>query len=124
MLGIKKDMQISKANKLVDKGWCYGPWNSNLSVPIGYANAGINEPHVHSNMFEIYLVAQGNSLIRVEQESIKLSKGDVIILEPGEAHTFLENSDDYFHFVVHAPKKGEELLKNDKTLVGQDRLKI
>ena len=55
-------------------------------------------------------------------ESIELTEGDVIVVGPGEAHTFLSNSDDYYHFVFHAPRKGQEFKAGDKTLVERDRL--
>ena len=106
-------MRLESANRSADKGWYAGPWDSELTIPIGYANAGIDEPHVHSNTFEIYLVAQGHSVIRVEHESVQLTMGDVLIVEPGEAHSFLDSSDDYYHFVVHAPRKGHQLTGDD-----------
>jgi quercetin dioxygenase-like cupin family protein len=37
---------------------------------------------------EIYVVARGTAQIRIEQETITLHAGDLIIIEPGEAHTF------------------------------------
>jgi quercetin dioxygenase-like cupin family protein len=52
---------------------------------------------------EIYLVARGSSSVRVEQETFELREGDALIIEPGEAHTFLANSDDYLNFVIHTP---------------------
>jgi len=115
-------MRIERADRASDKGWYVGPWNSDVPVPIGYANAGIDEPHVHRDMFEVYLVARGTSVIRVEQESVELSMGDVVVVEPGEAHTFLSSSDDYYHFVFQAPRKGEEFRTRDKCPVERNRL--
>lgn len=85
------------------KGWFFGPWNSGVPVPIGFANAGIREPHYHQQMYEIYLVARGSSIIRVNDQVITLEAGDAIAVEPNETHTFLDHSDDYLHFVVQAP---------------------
>jgi quercetin dioxygenase-like cupin family protein len=48
---------------------------------------------------------------------MELQAGDVLVVEPGEAHTFLESSDDYFHFVVHSPG-----LAGDKSAVPRERL--
>jgi mannose-6-phosphate isomerase-like protein (cupin superfamily) len=100
------------------KGWLAGPWDGGaLAVSVGFANAGIDEPHVHEQVSEIYLVARGRSSVRVEQETVELQAGDVLVVEPGEAHTFLESSDDYFHFVVHSPG-----LAGDKEAVPRERL--
>ena len=115
-------MRLEKAEQSSDKGWYAGPWNSDLPIPVGYANAGIDEPHVHAEMFEIYLVARGTSVIRVEQESVSLAAGDAVVVEPGEAHTFLESSPEYLHFVIHAPRKGAELAGRDKAPVPRARL--
>ena len=115
-------MRFERAQKSSPKGWYAGPWNSDLPIPVGYANAGIDEPHVHRDLFEIYLVARGTSVIRVEQQSVRLGPGDVIVVEPGEAHTFMENSPDYFHFVVHAPRQGQALAAGDKAPVARERL--
>lgn len=53
-------MMIHQAIALTqDKGWFVGPWNSNVPTPIGYANKGVDELHLHEQMFEVYLVARG-----------------------------------------------------------------
>ncbi len=110
-------MRLAQADLSVAKGWYVGPWNSDLPIAIGYANAGIDEPHVHAQITEIYIVARGASEIRVEQETITLRTGDMIIVEPDEAHTFLSNSPDYFHVVLHTPAQS-----NDKQPVTRARL--
>ena len=104
------------------KGWFTGPWNSTLEISVGFANAGIDEPHVHSRITEVYLVARGTSALRVEQETVELREGDVLVVEPGEAHTFLESSDDYLHFVVHTPGLAGDDARNEKQFVPRSRL--
>ncbi len=97
------------------KGWFVGPWNTAVSIPVGYANQGINEPHYHEQMFEIYLIAQGWSMISVENQLIKLKSGDILVVEPGERHTFTQSSEDYLHFVIHTP-----FIFGDKVLIKSD----
>ena len=99
-------------NKDAPKGWFVGPWNSPDPVPIGYANCGVDETHFHAQMYEIYLVAEGTSTAQVNGERVTLRAGDVLVVEPGEVHTFLDSSEDYLHFVVHAP-----FVPNDKVTV-------
>ncbi len=115
-------MRCEHADLTATKGWYVGPWNSELPIAIGYANAGIDEPHVHTQITEIYLVARGASQIRVEQETITLHRGDMIIIEPGEAHTFLSNSPDYFHVVLHTPALAGDNARRDKQPVSRARL--
>jgi mannose-6-phosphate isomerase-like protein (cupin superfamily) len=115
-------MRIEQANATVEKGWYLGPWNSKLPLSVGYAHMGVNEPHLHTRITEIYMIARGTAIMRVEQKTIHLSAGDIIVIEPGEAHTFLASSPDYFHFIVHTPGlAGEEALV-EKSILSQTRL--
>jgi len=110
-------MRIERSDPNVDKGWLAGRWNSELDFSIGYANTGVNEPHVHSEVTEIFLVARGTAQMRIEAQTIALRPGDVLIVHPGEAHTFVASSPDYFHFVLHTPG-----VPGDKAAVSRDRL--
>ena len=47
-------MRIEKADPQAAKGWYVGPWNSRLGVALGYANQGVDEPHVHKRTTEVY----------------------------------------------------------------------
>jgi mannose-6-phosphate isomerase-like protein (cupin superfamily) len=106
------------------KGWFAGPWDSDLAVSIGFANEGVDEPHVHSRITEVYLVSRGSATIRVENSTIELREGDALIIEPGEAHTFLDSSDDYLHFVIHTPGLAGEDARTEKELVSRSRLRL
>ncbi|MBI3941996.1 MAG: AraC family ligand binding domain-containing protein [Chloroflexi bacterium] len=117
-------MVIKKADAALAKGWFAGPWNSNLAISVGYAFTGIDEPHLHLETAEIYLVAQGTAMIRIGQETVALYAGDMLVVEPGEAHTFLSSSADYLHFVIHTPGLAGEAAINDKRLVSRDQLGI
>ena len=57
------------------------------TISVGYANKGMDDPNVHLGTTEAYLAARGTSEIRVEQEGVCLRAGDIIVIEPGEAHT-------------------------------------
>ncbi len=91
-------------------------WYSELDHPslptIGFANRGLNEPHYHRQLYEIYLVARGSSTMVVNGRPVTLDAGDVIVVEPGETHTFVESTPDYFHFVLHCPP-----VRGDKVVV-------
>jgi mannose-6-phosphate isomerase-like protein (cupin superfamily) len=115
-------MRFEQANLTDDKGWYAGPWDSDLPVSVGFANKAIDQPHVHSQTTEIYLVARGTAEIRVEQQTIRLSVGDVIIVDPGEAQTLLSSSPEYLHFVIHAPGLTGEKARTEKSSVPHSRL--
>ncbi|MCZ7535655.1 MAG: cupin domain-containing protein [Acidimicrobiia bacterium] len=84
-------------------GWCVGPWNSAVPIAIGFSGKGVDELHVHDAMVEVYLVARGTATIVVDSASVAVRAGTVLVVEPGETHTFSDHSDDYLHFVVQAP---------------------
>lgn len=110
-------MRIERADPAVVKGWYLGPWNSGLPLSLGYAPQGIDEPHVHTRITEIYLVARGTSKIRVGDRSITLTAGDVIVVEPGEPHTFLSSSPDYFHFVIQTPGLAGQAARDERVAI-------
>lgn len=93
------------------KGWYTELFRPELPA-IGFANEGVNEQHYHQELREVYLVASGSSKMIVDGVEVTLYAGDVIVVEPGEIHTFVENTPDYFHFVLHCP-----LVRGDKVLV-------
>jgi quercetin dioxygenase-like cupin family protein len=91
-------------------------WYLELAHPalpsIGFANQGVNERHYHRELREVYLVAMGSSTIVVGDAPMTLHPGDVVVVEPGEVHSFVESTPDYFHFVLHCPP-----IKGDKVAV-------
>jgi quercetin dioxygenase-like cupin family protein len=115
-------MKLMQADPAAVKGWYAGPWNSDLGISVGYANQGIPEPHYHTRITEIYLVACGSAEIRINQQNITLHPGNMLILEPGEAHTFLHSSSDYFHFVIHTPGLQGEEARAEKVKVSVAQL--
>jgi mannose-6-phosphate isomerase-like protein (cupin superfamily) len=106
------------------KGWWAGAWNSPLPIAVGYATMAIDDPHVHQRVSEIYLVATGSSTLRIEKQSVKLESGDMIIVDPGEAHTFTESSADYLHFVLHSPSLPAVEHQQERIAVPRSRLAL
>jgi hypothetical protein len=70
-------------------------------------------------MYEIYLMARGRSVAVVGDERVCLSTGDMLVVEPGEVHTFTDSSEDYLHFVVQTP-----FVKGDKVDLGRGRSRL
>ena len=96
-------MILSSIDDSEIKGWLAGPWDSDLPIPVGYATAGVDEPHRHDRVFEVYCVARGQATAVVADQDVPLSCGDVLIVQPGEEHTFTWSSHDYLHFVIQVP---------------------
>ena len=117
-------MRVEKADPARAKGWYCGPWDSSLSISLGYANEGVDEPHLHRRMTEIYFVARGIAVMRVEEETVVLEQDQVLVVEPGEAHTFVSSSPDHFHFVIQTPGLQGEQARADKVPVPRSRLAL
>jgi mannose-6-phosphate isomerase-like protein (cupin superfamily) len=115
-------MQLEHADAVIAKGWFRDQRMSVSPIWIGYANTGIDEPHVHPQITEIYLVARGTAVMRIERETIALTVGDMLVVEPGEAHTFLASSQDYFHFVLHTSESVIDTALPAKSAVSRERL--
>jgi mannose-6-phosphate isomerase-like protein (cupin superfamily) len=110
-------MRLEHARFDLAKGWYAGPWNSPLGISVGYACTGVDEPHLHTQICEIYLIACGSAIARVGEQSINLQGGDMLVVEPGEPHTFLDSTPDYFHFVIHWPGVMGETARLEKHAV-------
>jgi mannose-6-phosphate isomerase-like protein (cupin superfamily) len=115
-------MRVEYADPDIAKGWYLGPWNANLPISIGYANEGVDEPHLHRRMAEVYLMARGTAEMRVETETVVLAEGQIIVVEPGEAHTFLSSSPDHVHFVLQIPGLTGQQAREDKIAVPRSQL--
>ena len=63
-------------------------------MALGFADCGVDDPHHPEEMFEIYLVAQGESTAMVGGEAVLLQAGDLLAVDPGEVHTFVSSSED------------------------------
>ena len=110
-------MRLEKPLSNVAKGWYFGPWNTDSTISVGYANEGVDEPHYHRRMTEIYLMARGVATMQVDGRPVALEAGDVIVIEPGEVHTFLHASPDHFHFVIQTPGLAGDEAVADKVVI-------
>jgi mannose-6-phosphate isomerase-like protein (cupin superfamily) len=116
----ENDMRLLRLDPAIEKGWYAGPWNSSLPISVGYANTGIDLPHLHRQVTEIYLIARGTAELNIDSQTLTVSAGDMILIQPGEAHTFLSSSPDYLHFVLHVPGLPEEAARADKVLLFEE----
>ena len=77
-----------------------------VSLEIMTFEEGDEDPmHAHGED-EIYHVDSGNAKLNVEGETHDVSAGDVIHLEPGTDHQFLDFEDKLVMTVLYAPAKG------------------
>ena len=102
------------------KGWLAGPWDGGAPVALGYATRAIDEPHLHRETTEIFLVMSGSAVAVVDGAEVSIGAGDVLILGPGEAHTFIHATADYRAFVVHAGGDGRDKVSLPRHELGRE----
>ena len=71
------------------------------------------QAHYHEDMQEVFIVLNGNVLMTVSESEIKLSKGDAILIDPGEIHKMENICDQAVEYVVF----GISTEANGKTVV-------
>ena len=77
-----------------------------VSLEIMTFEEGDEDPmHAHAED-EIYHIDSGNAQLNVEGDTYDVSEGDVIHLEPGTDHQFLNFEDELVMTVLYAPAKG------------------
>ncbi len=78
-------------------GWFLG--NANLGGPIQLAykkgNNDKKKKHYHSMAHEYFLVLNGTAAIKIEDKEVKLKKGSVVVVEPGEKHWLYDRSSNF-----------------------------
>ncbi len=77
-----------------------------VSLEVMRFEEGDEDPlHAHAEN-EIYHVNAGAGKINVEGDTTDVSAGDVVHLEPGTDHQFLDFEDELVMTVLYAPAKG------------------
>ena len=67
-------------------------------------------------------MARGTAQAQVGTRTVTLAAGDVLAVEPGEPHTFLQTSADYLHFVVQTPGLEGEAARAERVAVSRSEL--
>lgn len=71
--------------------------------------------HYHEDMTEVFVIINGSTMMKVDDVSITLEKGDIVVVEPREVHTMTNTTDEPFEYIVF----GISQEKGGKTVVVQ-----
>jgi len=85
-----------------DKNWYCGHWN-NSPIEIKYSEKTPlkkEEPHFHLDIFEYYFVFNGEIVLEVEKEKVKLSRLELLMIEPREKHRIIEKNKDSSYLII------------------------
>ena len=103
-------MQLIYPDGAVTEGWLAGPWNSRLSLALGYARVANAEPHYHAEMREVFVVIAGSGELMVAGQTRRVETGAAGIVEPGEVHRWRRATHDFRLVVVHEPYVAGDMI--------------
>jgi mannose-6-phosphate isomerase-like protein (cupin superfamily) len=108
---IKKAVEVGAASvvRLGDQE----EWRSTCGMRRDFVRVGKDEPlwfhymrisdsrkHVHKRTTEYYYVTEGVGEIELDDETVPISKGDMIIVPPGVAHTARPTTEAELHVLI------------------------
>ncbi len=80
-----------------------GPWNSRLAFAVSHQSGEDAGPHYHQRMREVCILAAGSAEIMVLGRAYRVSRGAIVIVEPGEVHAWRDPTPDFHMIVIHDP---------------------
>ena len=82
-------------------------WSAgDFATPIDFVDFTIIPPqstigwHSHQGTEEVYFIASGSPLVRVEQDLRRLAKGDVSVVRSGQSHELLNDTQENVEILV------------------------
>ena len=74
-----------------------------IQVGIKSGATPFSGPHLHRTMTEYFYLLEGEISLRVDRKAITVGKGDLVVVEPGEAHEVLSASPDALLLLLMPP---------------------
>lgn len=71
------------------------------------------QPHYHEDMQEIFVLLSGQVTMKIGDETVSMSPGDTVIIEPAEIHQMTNTTDETAEYLVFGIASG----KGGKTVV-------
>jgi quercetin dioxygenase-like cupin family protein len=104
---------------LNQEGWRLGEAGMPIQVGVKSGATPFGKQHLHKTMAEYFLLLAGELRLKVSGETLDLARGDLVVVEPGEAHEVVRASPDSLLLLLMPPD-----VPNDKVeLAEQTRQK-
>jgi len=96
--------------KLLEKeGWQLIESVLPVQVGVRHGTSPFGKRHLHKAMAEYFLLLEGELRLQVKEETLEMGKGDLVVVEPGEAHRVIQASPDARLLLLMPPP-----VENDK----------
>ena len=103
---------MRKITRLLEQeGWHLAEVGLPIQVGVKSGATPFGGRHLHKTMAEYFLLLKGNLRLRVNEEILEMKPGDLIVVEPGEAHEVLHASPDALLFLLMPPPVANDLVK-------------
>jgi len=79
-----------------------------------YLRISDSHKHVHRRTTEYYYVTEGVGEIELDDQTIPIAKGDMIVVPPGVAHTARATTDDELHVLIIVVPPADDGAANDQ----------
>lgn len=94
---------------LQKEGWHLAGSGLPIQLGIKPGVSSFGGKHLHKTMAEYFLVLEGELKLQVDEQILEMEKGDLVVVEPGEAHKVLYASADALLLMLMPPD-----VPNDK----------
>jgi len=88
---------------LEKEGWHLAEAGLPIQVGVKFGASPFGKKHLHQTMAEYFLLLAGELLLQVNEKTLEMKKGDLILVEPGEAHEVLHASPDALLLLLMPP---------------------
>ncbi len=88
---------------LQKEGWYLTEAGLPVQVGVKKGATPFSKKHLHRTMAEYFLLLEGDLRLKVNEETLEMKKGDLVMVEPGEAHEVLYASPDALLFLLMPP---------------------
>lgn len=99
---------------LQNEGWYLAEAGLPIQVGVKSGATPFSHGHLHRTMTEYFLLLRGSLRIRVDDREFDMKEGDLIVVEPGEAHAVIQASRDLLLLLLMPPP-----VENDKVELKQ-----
>ncbi|GEM_PF-1249322 len=91
------------AGVLQKEGWHLAEAGLPIQVGVKSGASPFSHGHLHRTMAEYFILLRGSVRLRVDDRELVMKQGDLVVIEPGEAHAVIHASRDSLLLLLMPP---------------------
>ena len=96
---------------LQKEGWHLAEAGLPIQVGVKFGASPFGKRHLHKTMTEYFLLLEGELRLWVNEETMAMKKGDLLVVEPGEAHEIRDCSPDALLLLLMPPPVADDKVE-------------